>query len=360
VRVELAEASHDILVGQGLLDRAGELLQQAGLAPGNVAVVTDENVGPLHAPRLLGSLEGSGYDAVVHTLPAGEETKSLDTIRGIYEFLLTAGIERGRPLMALGGGVVGDAAGFAAATWLRGIPLVQAGTSLLAQVDSSIGGKVGINLPRGKNLAGAFHQPRLVVSDVTTLETLDDDEFRSGLAEVVKYGVIRDGALFARLEVDHEKILARDVATLTDIIEACSRIKSKVVAGDEREGGARKILNFGHTVGHALEAVRGYGVLRHGEAVAIGMMAAARLGRDLALTDPILLQRLEKLLVRLGLPIRAPFRAEVEELTSLMARDKKVEKGNLVFVLVRALGQVEIVRDVDPARLSSVLESVAG
>ena len=273
-------------------------------------------------------------------LRAGEGTKNLRTVLSCYDWLARNRFERDSFLIALGGGVVGDVAGFVAATYLRGLPFVQVPTTLLAQVDSSVGGKVGVNLKAGKNLVGAFHQPRIVLADLSTLKTLPDREFRAGLAEVIKYGIIHDADLFARLERDVSRMLRRDRRVLMDVAARCCEIKAEVVRQDERESGRRAILNFGHTIGHALEALGGYSRYLHGEAIAIGQAAAARISaRQLGLpADQV--RRVYRLLERAGLPVRVSLTAgQCRRVLRLMRLDKKARGGELRFVLVKRIGE---------------------
>jgi 3-dehydroquinate synthase len=288
----------------------------------------------------LENLRGAGFEPTLLTIPAGESAKSLRQAQACYERLAAHRLERGSFIVALGGGVVGDLAGFVAATYLRGLTLVQAPTSLLAMVDSSVGGKVGVNLKAGKNLVGAFHQPRLVLADLQTLNTLPESELRAGLAEVVKYGIIRDAALFGRLERGLAKLLARDPATLGAVVARCCQIKAEVVGQDETESGLRAILNFGHTIGHALEAISAYGRYLHGEAVAIGQVAAARLSAAvLGLPEPEG-RRIRELLARAGLPTEVKLTPrQRQRLLAAMKLDKKVSGGEVKFVLARRIGQ---------------------
>lgn len=266
VSVGLGERSYDIRIGSETLSGLGEMCLESGIGK-NVALITNPTVGALYGERAVSSLASSGFSVTSIQIDDGEQYKNLDTLAAIFEGLISGGMDRGSTIVALGGGVVGDIAGFAAATFLRGIPFVQVPTTLLAQVDSSVGGKTGINVPKGKNLVGAFYQPRLVVIDVSTLHTLPEREYLSGLAEVVKYGIVLDRELFEFIEENPEKILARDNSVLVDLIERCCRIKADVVVQDERESGLRAVLNYGHTLGHAVETLTGYKMYTHGEAV---------------------------------------------------------------------------------------------
>jgi 3-dehydroquinate synthase len=349
VGVELGVRGYDILIGGGLIPRLGELVREALPRARRALIITDTHVGPHYGATAKASLEAAGIQTVKATVPAGEAAKSLAQAYQLYTSCVSAGLERSSVIVALGGGVVGDLAGFVAATYLRGIPFVQVPTTLLAQVDSSVGGKTGVDLPQGKNLVGAFHQPSLVVADLDTLKTLPRREFVAGLAEVVKHAVIRDPGLLRVLEDEADRLLHLDPDVLGPVVEANCRIKAAVVAADETEQGLRAILNFGHTVGHALEAGLGYGTWLHGECVAVGMLAATAIARQVGvLRDLELPVRLERLLARLGLPTRLPDGVGLEQLAPLMARDKKVEAGRIRWVLPVRPGEVVITPQVPP------------
>ena len=340
VKVPLDERTYSIRVGDGLLERLGTESVRVGLG-GRCAVITDRNVGPKYAEAALTSLRDAGIDPQLITVPAGETAKQLRTVAACYDQLARHRLERRSFIVALGGGVVGDLAGFVAATYLRGIPFVQVPTTLLAQVDSSVGGKVGVNLPAGKNLVGAFHQPRLVLCDLDTLRTLPERELRAGLAEVIKYGIIYDLAFFRRLERDLDRLLAREPGVLGAVVARCCAIKAEVVGQDETESGLRAILNFGHTIGHGLEAISQYGRYLHGEAISVGQVAAAELSaRVLGLpTDD--LARIHTLFARAGLPTTVRLgQAQRTRLFAAMRLDKKVSAGQVRFVLARRLGEV--------------------
>lgn len=340
VRVPLGDRSYRILIGPGLLSRLGTECATLGLGT-RCAILTDANVARHYAQPAERSLRAAGFDPVTLTVPAGETAKSLRVAGTCYQRLAAHRLERRSFVVALGGGVVGDLAGFVAATYLRGLPFVQVPTTLLAQVDSSVGGKVGVNLPAGKNLVGAFHQPRLVVCDLDTLRTLPEREFRAGLAEIIKYGIIRDAALFRRLERDLDKLLHRDPATLAAVIARSCAIKAAVVGQDETESGLRAILNFGHTIGHALEAISGYGRYLHGEAIAIGQVAAAWISAAQTGLPAREVARITELFRRAGLPTRARLSsAQRRRLLAAMKLDKKVSGGEIRFVLARRLGEV--------------------
>jgi 3-dehydroquinate synthase len=343
VRVELGARGYDVVVGEALLDELGPRLTALGFR-GRVGLVTSDRVGALYRARAEKSLKLAGLEPVVVEVPDGEAHKTLATLERVYDVLLHAGVERTMPLVALGGGVIGDLTGFAAATLLRGVPVVQVPTTLLAQVDAAIGGKTAVDHPVGKNLIGAFHQPRLVLADVGVLATLPKRELLAGLAEVVKYGVIGDAALFARIESDPQAALGLDPATLVPLVAACARQKAAVVAADEHEErGERATLNFGHTVGHALEAVTTYGRFLHGEAVAIGMVAAGRISERLGVCDATTVARIRTVLERLGLPVAVPSDVSATALVSALRADKKSARGQIRFVAVEQMGRVRLV-----------------
>jgi 3-dehydroquinate synthase len=341
VPVNLGERSYNIHIGAGVLDQLGALCAGTGLK-GNCLLITDENVGGHYAQAVLDSLEKSGFSARLITLPAGEQTKSGGQVSELYSRCIEAGLDRKSFIVALGGGVIGDLAGYVAATYLRGIPFVQVPTSLLAMVDSSVGGKTGINLPEGKNLVGAFHQPALVLADLHTLKTLAEREFRAGLAEVVKYGIICDAPFFDFLEENIEKLCeVGNVDLLAKVVSRCCEIKADVVAQDEREGGLRAILNFGHTAGHALEKVAGYGEYVHGEAVAIGSIFAARASVALTGLSQPDCDRIERMFADLGLPVNAPG-YNWPDLRNALSVDKKTIGGMPKFVLASKIGTVSV------------------
>jgi 3-dehydroquinate synthase len=338
--VGLGDRSYPIGIGAGNLEEIGEELNLIKF-PLKVAVITNPLVGGYYCQPVVDSLTGSGRNVSVIQLPDGEEYKNAETLQHVYDTLIERRFDRYCGLIALGGGVIGDLTGYAAATFLRGIPYVQVPTSLLAQVDSSVGGKTGINHPRGKNLIGAFYQPRYVHIDVKVLETLSDREYAAGLAEVIKYGVIADSVFFEWLETNVETLLQRNPEALVHAIMMSCQIKANVVESDEKEEGLRALLNFGHTFGHAVETLAGYGVIKHGEAVAIGMLIAAKISRELGLCTLADVERLCSLLVKCRLPVASPdFRAD--EYLEVMRRDKKVKDGELRLVLIRSLGSAEL------------------
>lgn len=358
VKVSLGSRSYGIQIGGGLL--AGLGVECAKLQLGQkCAVISDSNVAPLYGPAALASLKRAGFDAVLITVPAGETAKRLKHVEACFNQLAAHRLERKSFIVALGGGVVGDLAGFTAASYLRGIPFVQVPTTLLAQVDSSVGGKTGVNLAAGKNLVGAFYQPRRVLCDLDTFRTLPDREFRAGLAEVIKYGVIYDAALFARLERDLAKILRRDPAALAHIVARSCEIKADVVSQDETESGLRAILNFGHTIGHAIEAITAYGRYLHGEAISIGQVAAAHLSAELIGLPAKDVDRIRALFAAAGLPVSikltSPQRAK---LLAAMTLDKKVSGGEIKFVLAERIGQVIWGQKVPTAAVHRALDLV--
>jgi 3-dehydroquinate synthase len=324
------------------------------------AVITDANVEKLYAAEFFQSLNQQSSQCVLLTIAPGESSKSLDTAIDLYQQLLSAGIDRQSTIVALGGGVVGDLAGFVAATWQRGIRLIQVPTSLLAQVDSSVGGKTGVNLPSAKNVVGAFWQPQEVYIDTKLAGTLPDVEYTSGLAEVVKYGAILDDHLFASLESRVEQLNRRDPQVLVDIVLRCCQLKASVVKRDERETtGQRAILNYGHTFGHAIESVFGYGKYPHGHAVSIGMMAAARLAQAMGRVDEDFVERQCNLLTALQIPTRFPAERHAEVI-EVMKHDKKAIDGHPRFVLPRGMGHGELVEGVSPDKIADAMQRSAG
>jgi len=355
VKVPLDQRSYDIKVGVGLLAELGEECAALGLGK-RCAVITDSKVGPRYAKRTKLALQSAGFEPLLVTMPSGETAKSLKSVQRCYDQLAAQRLERKSFIVALGGGVIGDMAGFAAATYLRGIPFVQVPTTLLAQVDSSVGGKVGVNLKAGKNLVGAFHQPRLVICDLDTLKTLPNREFRAGIAEVIKYGIIYDYALFERLEREMPKVLQRDTETLADVVARCCEIKADVVRQDETESGLRAILNFGHTVGHAIEAISGYGKYLHGEAISIGQVAAARISSKKMGLPASDVARITSLFGQAGLPTKVTLgRGARKRLFAAMKLDKKVSEAQIKFVLARKIGQVEYGHAVPASLIEEVL-----
>ena len=333
--VDLPGRSYDILIGRGLLDACGERIR-AVTGVQMLAVVTDSNVAPLYLQRVEDSLRAAGFATFSIVFPAGEQSKNIHTLNRLYEGFADGGLTRGDGVVALGGGVVGDIAGYAACTYLRGVRFIQVPTTLLAQVDSSVGGKVAVNHPRGKNLLGAFYQPELVVIDCDTLKTLDARQIGAGLGEVIKYGCIADEALFEKIErLGSREALAPE---LDEIIARCCAIKARYVHEDPHDHGVRMQLNFGHTLAHALENTMGYGVLLHGEAVCIGMVAAAGWGEALGVTPAGTGARIERVLKAYGLPTERDERLTRAHLAAVMALDKKAEGDGVRCVLLTKIG----------------------
>ena len=360
LRVDLGDRGYDIIIGPGAIDDAGARIKV--VAPsGRAVIVTDENVARLHGARLAAALDKAGLAHERLVLPPGEATKNFTTLGALIDDLLALGVERRTPVVALGGGVIGDIAGLAASLALRGLPFVQIPTTLLAQVDSSVGGKTAVDSPRGKNLIGAFYQPRLVIADLATLKTLPPREIQAGYAEIVKYGVIADAAFFAWLEKNGANVLRGDVEALTRAVVTSCRLKAAIVADDERESGRRMLLNMGHTFAHAFETASGYGdALLHGEAVAMGMAAALRLSARLGLAPEDDVRRLDTVLAAAGLALKPGARTDVSSwspaaLIALMSQDKKVSAGKLAFVLSRGIGDAVVSREVPKETLEAIL-----
>ncbi len=338
VTVALPDRSYPIVIGDNLLDSLGQRLASMQL-DARAAVVTNPIVRQLYGSLVVESLARADFQPVVIEIPAGEEHKNFAWLTFLYDRLLEARLERNSAVIALGGGVIGDLAGFAAATFLRGVPFVQIPTTLLAQVDSSVGGKTGVNHPQGKNLIGAFYQPRLVLADVGTLRSLPRREFVAGLAEVIKYGVILSPDLFDLLETELSRVLALDPAPLTEVIRICCSLKAMVVEDDERETGWRSILNFGHTMGHAVESLTEYKQFLHGEAVAIGMAFAARLSSARGHCSEETVMRIMRLLKQAGLPVEIPPGLTAKQLALAIEADKKVSGGKIKFVCISEIGR---------------------
>jgi 3-dehydroquinate synthase len=359
VNVPLGSRSYPIFIGGKILPGLGGHCARLRLGR-RCAIISDQHVAPLYAKSAAASLRQAGFEPALIVAPAGEKSKSLRMVQTCCDQLAKHRLERKSFIVALGGGVVGDLAGFVAAAYLRGIAFVQAPTTLLAQVDSSVGGKVGVNLAAGKNLVGAFYQPRFVLCDLATLRTLPLREFRAGLAEVIKYGIIYDTALFARLERDLPRLLRRDPEVLAAVVARCCEIKADVVRQDETETGLRAILNFGHTIGHAIEAVSGYGRYLHGEAISIGQVAAAKLSVRAAGLPVEEAGRIEKLFLRAGLPTGLQLSPRRQSaLIEAMRLDKKVSEGEIKFVLARRIGRVEPGRKIPAEWIGGVLAAPA-
>ena len=353
LRVELGSRSYPIRIGAGLLGDAARWRDTLGGR--HVLVISNEVVAPLYLQRVTAGLGDRTFSTLI--LADGEAHKTLDSAAQVFAALAQLKASRDATIIALGGGVVGDLAGFAAACWMRGIACVQMPTTLLAMVDSSVGGKTAVDLPQGKNLVGAFHQPRAVIADTDTLATLPGRELRAGFAEVIKYGALGDAAFFGWLERRAQDLLARDPESLAEAIARCCEHKAGIVARDETEHGERALLNLGHTFGHALETAAGYGTLLHGEAIAIGMCLAARLSAQLGRAKPDDAQRLQTLLERYGLPTRVAAGIDAQRLLDLMRLDKKNLSGRLRLILWRGIGQAEIVDGIDESAIRSVLEA---
>jgi 3-dehydroquinate synthase len=353
LEVRLNERSYLIKIAPGILDDAGTLVRGISKTQ-KLILVSNPTIFPLYGQRVVTSLESAGFQVQVALMPDGETYKNMAEAEKILDEMVTSGLERGSMVIALGGGVVGDLAGFAAAIYQRGIDFVQLPTTLLAQVDSSVGGKVAVNHPQGKNLIGAFHQPRLVLIDINTLATLNDKEYRSGLAEVLKYGIIYDASFFDYLEENTHKIIVRDPECLGTIIYHSCRIKSEIVAADEREEGLRAVLNLGHTFGHAVEKLTSYNTYSHGEAVAIGTMAAVNLAQDEGFLQDSEANRIKEIYKKLGIPTVFPA-LKAEEVYSAMLNDKKIIEGRLRIVLPRGIGNFTIVADYSKEKINKAI-----
>jgi 3-dehydroquinate synthase len=352
VRVELGANSYEIRVGPGLLAQAGLWLREMGFS-GRAVVITDTTVRGLYADILCRGLGGAGFEVAVLEVPAGEEQKTLNSAGRLYDELNGIFAERSTPILALGGGVTGDLAGFVAATYMRGVPYIQMPTTLLAMVDSSIGGKTAVDHGRLKNVIGAFYQPGMVVADIDTLKTLPEVELANGLAEVIKHAAIKDRYFFDFLEANIKKVKELDPEVLEKIVVESARIKAGVVARDEKEAGLRAVLNYGHTVGHAVEALSDFR-LKHGQAVAIGMVAEAKIACRLGVLDRTAAARLETVVREAGLPAQIP-PFDKKKLMLAMGHDKKVRQGRLTFVLLKSIGEAFITADVDPALVQEVI-----
>ena len=355
LNVDLEGRSYPVIIGAGLLDDAELILPY--LASKRVVIVTNETVAKLYLDRFEENLRKAGIDVLSISLPDGERYKTWDTLNTIFDTMLAERCDRTTTVIALGGGVVGDVAGFAAATYQRGVAYIQVPTTLLAQVDSSVGGKTAINHPLGKNMIGAFYQPRLVFSDLSTLSTLPERELSAGLAEVVKYGAIMDADFFAWLEQNMDKLVARDADALGYAVQKSCRCKAEIVAADERELGSRALLNFGHTFGHAIEAGLGFGTWLHGEAVSAGMVLAACLSARQGDIPESEVSRLASVLKRAGLPTLAPSLG-AERYLELMGYDKKVQGGKLRLVLLSSIGDGRLCADFSSEHLTRVLKEI--
>ena len=355
IHVGVRGAEYDITVAPGLMAQAGEMLRRLSKSR-RAAIITDTNVGPIYADALTASLKTAGFDVIRVTLPAGEDHKTASVVGSIWDQVLAAGVERSTPLVALGGGVVGDMTGFAAATLLRGVPFVQVPTTLLAMVDASVGGKTGVNHPAGKNLIGAFHQPIAVLIDPAVLKSLPLRELRGGLAECIKHDIIRDAEGFAQLERQIDSAMQLDIDYLTDLVAHNVAIKARVVEADPLEKAERAHLNFGHTFAHAIETVSNYSY-SHGEAVALGIVAAARAAAELGMIDAASVDRIVAVIRRAGLPVGG-MSLPIEAMLSCMLFDKKVKSGKVRFVLPDRIGHVVIRDDVPPEAVRRTMESL--
>ncbi|MEH2392086.1 MAG: 3-dehydroquinate synthase [Nostoc sp.] len=359
INVNLPEQSYEIAIAPSSLDQLGE--QMASLKLGKKALlVSNPTILKHFGERAIASLTSAGFEVASCTLPPGERYKTLNSIQKLYDIALENRLERSSTMVALGGGVIGDMTGFAAATWLRGINVVQVPTTLLAMVDSAIGGKTGVNHPHGKNLIGAFHQPRLVLIDPDVLKTLPMREFRAGMAEVIKYGVIWDAELFAQLEASKRLDQLRYVKPelIKNILTHSCQAKADVVGKDEKEGGLRAILNYGHTIGHAVESLTGYRLVNHGEAVAIGMVAAGQIAVDLGLWQKKDTERQNALIQKTGLPTQLPSGLDIEEIIQTLQLDKKVKAGKVRFVLPTEIGVVTVTDEVPSDIIRQVLQEM--
>ncbi|MFM7375223.1 MAG: 3-dehydroquinate synthase [Chthoniobacterales bacterium] len=352
VPVNIPGVSCRVLVGRGLLAQTGELCAEAGLR-GKCALISDDNVARLHGAAVLDSLRAAGFDPVLLAVPPGEKSKSLGVAEDLLERMAAAGLDRGSFVVALGGGVVGDLAGFVAAIYQRGIPFAQIPTTIVAQVDSSVGGKTGVNLRAGKNLVGSFHQPRLVLADVDTLATLREREYREGFAEVIKHAAIRDAAMLETIDP------SADRTSLAPLIAGNIAIKAAIVAEDEKEeSGTRALLNFGHTIGHAIENVAGYGELLHGEAISIGLAAALFISQKKHGLSREEADRVRAKQGAFGLPLTLPAHLKTDDLISAAAKDKKFSAGQIRFVVVPRLGEAKVADNISEQDLREAIEAI--
>lgn len=354
VSVELGDRSYPIYIGTNLLSDASLLVPH--IKGRQVCIISNVTVAPLYLDTVMAAL--SDFDLISIVLPDGEEHKTLDVVAGIYDRLLEAKFGRNATLIALGGGVVGDMVGFAAATYQRGVDFIQIPTTLLSQVDSSVGGKTGVNRPLGKNMVGAFYQPKCVLVDTSTLDTLPDRELKAGLAEVIKYGLINNPGFLTWLKTNLKSLLNKDKEALAYAIKTSCEEKAAIVAMDEREGGIRAILNLGHTFGHAIETAMGYGNWLHGEAVATGMVLAADLSCREGFINKQQYNEVEELISAAGLPVRAPAEITPEKFIELMGRDKKVEAGKIRFILLKNIGEAKVCDEVGEQNLTATLSKV--
>lgn len=357
VRVDLGEKSYDIVIGYGIEQEIMDFVRQAGFSQKGL-LITDTNVGPLYGRKMQKILEQAGVEVTLVQIPAGEKSKSLTVANELFTRAIEAGLDRKSPVFALGGGVVGDLAGFVAASYMRGVPFVQLPTSLLAQVDSSVGGKVAVNHELGKNLIGAFYQPQAVFMELDYMRTLPQREIYTGLGEIIKYGIIYDEEFFRFLEENQEKVLALEPEALTHMIARSCEIKAAVVSADEKEAGLRRILNFGHTIGHAIEKETGYVRYNHGEAVGTGMVGAAYISEKLGLIGPQEFDRVQKLVAAYKLPLKAAG-VTVDNMYADIFHDKKTIGGKVTWVLMKSIGEVICRNDVPEAAVREAMAAVA-
>ena len=357
VRVDLGEKSYDIVIGYGIEQEIMDFVRQAGFSQKGL-LITDTNVGPLYGRKMQKILEQAGLEVTLVQIPAGEKSKSLTVANELFTRAIEAGLDRKSPVFALGGGVVGDLAGFVAASYMRGVPLVQLPTSLLAQVDSSVGGKVAVNHELGKNLIGAFYQPKAVFMELDYMSTLPQREIYTGLGEIIKYGIIYDEEFFRFLEENQEKVLALEPEALTHMIARSCEIKAAVVSADEKEAGLRRILNFGHTIGHAIEKETGYVRYNHGEAVGTGMVGAAYISEKLGLIGPQEFDGVQKLVAAYKLPLKAAG-VTVDNMYADIFHDKKTIGGKVTWVLMKSIGEVLCRNDVPEAAVREAMAAIA-
>jgi len=357
IMVNLGERSYQIFISHNWLSSLGETMKSVGLS-GKILIVTNPKIKNLYGERVFESIKNSGFEADIFEIPDGEIFKNLDTVSKIYDYLIEKEYSRQGILVALGGGVVGDITGFAAATYMRGIRFVQVPTSLIAMVDSSVGGKTGVNHPKEKNLIGSFHQPSLVFIDTILLDTLPFDEFRGGLAEVVKHGIIKEKPFFDFLQDKMSRILDIRKDEILRIVKTSCKIKRDVVEEDEKEKGIRAILNYGHTIGHAIESLTNFSEFKHGEAVAIGMMSASFIAKEMEILSEIALQKIWALIKKIGLPYKISNNISPEDIILQLNKDKKVKDGKVRFVLPTAIGKVTIRDDVPKEIIIKSLERI--
>ncbi|VVB53029.1 3-dehydroquinate synthase [uncultured archaeon] len=354
VTVRLGKRSYPIYIGEGTLNQLGEFAAKK-ISPGRCAIITSAPIARHHLKPAVKSLTSAGFTPIIIEIPDGEQHKNLATYLAVIDELVKAKLDRTSTLFALGGGVVGDITGFAAATYLRGVPYVQIPTTLLAQVDSSVGGKTGVDHPQAKNLIGAFNQPTLVITDTKTLTTLPEREYTSGLAEIIKYGIIASPKLFKHLETHKKQITQRNPKTLEHIITESCKIKAHIVAADEKDAGIRQTLNFGHTIGHAIEAASGYKNIRHGEAVALGMIAATKISEDAGLTQTEA-ERIKKLIANLNLPTKT--NVNITKTLTAISHDKKRSDGKTRFIAAQKIGSTCIIENVPKNTIQKALKSI--